>query len=66
MIVGFMVVRLRILWHSLCWLTVSKAFDMSSEIRMVRAGGFWLKPSTMAFVMLLSAVPVEWLVLKPC
>ena len=44
----------------MCWLTVSKALDISSETRTVRAGGFWLKPSTIELVMLLRAVTVEW------
>ena len=51
---------------SLCWFTVSKAFDMSRDTRMVRCGFFWLKPSTMVLVMLLRAVTVECLGLNPC
>lgn len=50
----------------MCWLTVSKALDISSETRTVRAGGFWLKPSTIELVMLLRAVTVEWFGLNPC
>ena len=48
-------------------LTVSNALLMSSATVIVRSGGlFWLKPVAMVLFMLCSAVPIEWLLLKPC
>ena len=50
-----------------CMLTVSNALLMSSATVIVRSGGlFWLKPVAMVLFMLCIAVPVEWLLLKPC
>ena len=47
--------------------TVSNALDVSRDVMIVRLGGFWrLKPVLMVFVMLCSAVIVEWCFLKPC
>ena len=52
---------------SVCILTVSNAFLMSSATMIVRSGGlFWLKPIVMVLFMLCSDVLVEWLLLKPC
>ena len=52
---------------SVCMLTVSNAFLMSSANVIVRSGGlFWLKPVAMVLFMLCSDVLVEWLLLKPC
>lgn len=60
MIDGFMVVRVVSFLINLCWFTVSKALDISSETSTVREGGcFWLKPSVIEDTMLLSAVVVE-------
>ena len=40
---------------------------MSRATTIVLSGGcFWLKPVVIVFVILCSAVVVEWLVLKPC
>ena len=47
--------------------TVSKAFDMSSAVMIVRLGGFFvLKPVAIVLLMPWSAVSVECPCLKPC
>ena len=51
---------------SMVWFTVSKALLMSKVTRIVRLGGLLFKPVVMLFVMLCSAVVVEWNFLKPC
>ena len=53
---------------NVCMLTVSNALLMSSATVIVRSDGLlWLKPVVMMlFIMLCSAVLVEWLLLKPC
>ena len=55
------------LWMSVCMWIVSKAFVMSSDVVIVRVGGFfWLKPEAMVLLILWSAVVVECSFLKPC
>ena len=48
-------------------LTVSNALVMSSDVMIVRMGGFlWLKPEATTLLILCSAVLVECSFLKPC
>lgn len=52
---------------SVCMFMVSNALLISSTMAMVRSGGvFWLKPVAIVWLMLCSAVSVEWLRLYPC
>ena len=48
-------------------LTGPNTTPMPSATMTVRSGGlFWPKPAAMVLFMVCSAVPAEWLLLKPC